>query len=88
VYDIGLVDMDYESSITVVTDTGITTIQIEKLGNNSVRTVAIDSANVLQLNLTLARSGAVKFLSLCSQSKETTSDTVVTENSHSQSNST
>ena len=69
VYAFGIIDVDYESSMTVYTETdaGLSseTIEIEMLGDNSVQTVPISMANVVKLKLDLARSGGVTFLTFC-----------------------
>ena len=66
VYEMGLIDIDYESSITVFSKTETKTIQInDSLGDNAVQAVPINMANVLEIKLTLSRSGAVTFLSFC-----------------------
>jgi hypothetical protein len=68
VYEIGLMDVDYETTLTVAYqgESGMKVtknINVPRLGDNSVQTVPINLANVYQVKLTLTRSGAVTFLS-------------------------
>jgi hypothetical protein len=71
VYEIGLLDVDYPLSITIVYIDDEGTIQekppvdVPVLGNNSNQTVALNEKNVVQLRLNLSRSGATTFLSFC-----------------------
>jgi len=70
VYEIGLLDMDYEASLEITSSKlggtpTVKTIPITSLGDNSYQVVSIDTLNVLQIKLKLARSGAVTFISFC-----------------------
>ena len=68
VYEIGLLDIDYAASITVVHETKYrvkeTTIHVPILGDNSVQVVPINYRNVRQIRLKVSRSGAVTFFIL------------------------
>jgi hypothetical protein len=77
VYDIGLMDVDYEGAIAVLhkdeDGKDVTTIvDIDLFGDNAVQTVPINVANVSQLKLILSRSGAVTYLAFCQASPKTT----------------
>jgi hypothetical protein len=69
VYDLGLLDMDDATSITVLYDTGrgmeASIIDVPILGDNSVQRVRINKENVIQIRVNLTRSGAVTFVSFC-----------------------
>ena len=75
VYEIGLLDVDYDCSLSVLyeTDEGIKEekIQVPLLGDNSVQTVSINKNNVKQIQLNASRSAAVTFLSFCHSSGKT-----------------
>jgi hypothetical protein len=67
---IGLLDIDYQTKISVVYETegGKTktkTIQVPILGDNSYQELSIDLAHVKRLALSLKRSGAVSSISFC-----------------------
>jgi hypothetical protein len=68
---LGLLDMDYASFITILTesDSGemeeLPTIDIELLGDNSFQTMNINVENVKQLRVSMARSGAVTDIAFC-----------------------
>ena len=69
VYEIGLLDIDYAASITVVQETAEgtsqKTIRVPLMGDNSKQTVPINLENVKQLKLNLSRGGGVIFISFC-----------------------
>ena len=71
VYEIGMLDVDYPVSITIVyiDDEGNMQekppIDVPVRGNNSNQTVVLNEKNVVQLRLNLKRSGATTFLSFC-----------------------
>lgn len=69
VYAMGVLDIDYESSITVshLVDGKIvkTVMNLKLLGDNSYQTLEINIAFVKQIKLTLSRSGAVTSLAYC-----------------------
>ena len=75
VYEIGLLDVDYDCSLFVLhaTDGGIKAekIQVPLLGDNSVQTVSINKNNVKLIHLYASRSAAVTFLSFCHAPKKT-----------------
>lgn len=61
--EIGLMDIDYTATITVVTDEDETTIPVPIRGDNSVQTVGINQANVKWIEVMFERSGAITFIS-------------------------
>jgi hypothetical protein len=68
--DIGLLDIDRETSITVVwkTANGVMTkdtFRVPLMGDNSYQVFSINKPNVKQVSLKLRRSGAVSFISFC-----------------------
>ena len=66
VNEIGLLDVDYATSITVYHDVSeVTVIKVDQLGDNSFQTVPINLGNVTAMALNLTRSGAVSFVDLC-----------------------
>jgi hypothetical protein len=71
VYTIGLMDIDYATSIVVVyvDENGKTRekrpISIPLRGDNSLQTVYLNEPNVVQLRLKLERSGAITMLTFC-----------------------
>ena len=69
VYEIGLLDVDCETSILVdyYADTGLkqASFDIPILGDNSVQTFAINLPKVIRLKLIMSRSAAVTFISFC-----------------------
>jgi len=73
VYEIGLMDVDYETDIEVTyhDENGkkqTATIEVPLAGDNSVQVLAINYDNVSQLKLNLSRSGAVTFITFCTPS--------------------
>jgi len=66
---IGLVDIDYASSIVVVYETKYGfkeyTITVPLLGDNSAQTIDIKQDNVRWIKVMLSRSGAVSFIKFC-----------------------
>jgi len=81
VYEIGLLDIDYETSITVMYESlsdniSTKTIQVPLLGDNSFQVVEVGIDNVKQLVVTMKRSGAVAFISFAYE-KVPLSSTVV-----------
>jgi glucose/arabinose dehydrogenase len=69
VYEIGLLDVDYDCSLSVLYETDKGTkeekITVPLLGDNSVQTVSVNKNNVKQIQLNASRSAAVTFLSFC-----------------------
>ena len=71
VYSIGLMDVDYCTSITVVyiDNNGEMRekppISVPNCGNNSLQTIYLNEMNVVQLRLTMRRSGAIMSLTFC-----------------------
>jgi hypothetical protein len=70
VYNIGLLDVDYKTSITVVyrlNNGKLTTkkINVPLLGDNSFQLLSINIANVKQIKITMQRSAAVTSISYC-----------------------
>jgi hypothetical protein len=70
VYEIGLLDMDYDASVTVVYRTASgqrtnETFEVPLKGDNSVQTLIINKANVRRVSVDMIRSGAVTFISYC-----------------------
>jgi hypothetical protein len=67
---IGLLDVDYETKISVVYQTKggkmkAKTFSVPILGDNSYQDLSIDVAHVKQLTLSMKRSGAVSSISFC-----------------------
>jgi hypothetical protein len=67
---IGLLDVDYKTTISVVyqTEGGTNTtktINVPILGDNAYQELSIDLAHVEQLTLSMKRSGAVSSISFC-----------------------
>lgn len=72
VYEIGLLDIDYEANIDIVyhDDDGkkvTATVDIPLLGDNSFQVVELNYDNVSQMKLNLSRSGAVAFITFCTE---------------------
>jgi hypothetical protein len=69
VHEIGLLDVDYEATITVIYDTGkgllTMLINVPIMGDNAVQKVSINKENVIQLRLEATRSAALTFISFC-----------------------
>lgn len=70
VKDLGLLDIDYDSFITVEYETASGSIAsydivLPMLGDNSYQVVEIDQENVKWLKLNFDRSGAVTFIRFC-----------------------
>jgi hypothetical protein len=70
VKDIGLLDVDYKTSIiiTYMPESGKTkekTISVPLLGDNSYQLLSIDTDNVVQLVVAMQRSGAVTSITFC-----------------------
>lgn len=65
VSQIGLLDIDYETTINVFYDEkdNIDVIDVPLMGDNSVQTISIDKSNVKQLRVDFTGSGAVTFIS-------------------------
>ena len=73
VYDIGLLDVNYNASITVIYQATNGNMKRKKitvpiLGDNSYQALPINTANVRQILLTMVRSAAVTSISFCSPS--------------------
>lgn len=66
--EIGLLDIDYETMITVsyYGSDDIDVIDVPLLGDNSVQTISIEKSNVKQVRVDFTRSGAVTFISFAS----------------------
>lgn len=62
VSEIGLMDIDYTSTITVVTDEDESTVPVPIRGDNSVQTVSINRASVKWIEVMFKRSGAISFI--------------------------
>ena len=68
---LGLLDIDYATSITILTETDsgemneLPPIAVELLGDNSFQVVGINEVNVKQLRVSFTRSGAVTDISFC-----------------------
>ena len=70
VYNIGLLDIDYETSVVIVheTEEGEITeysINVPTLGDNSYQTVEINQERVRWIKVMFSRSGAVTFVQFC-----------------------
>lgn len=70
VFEIGLLDVDYECYVDVVYHIGNTmaerTIDVPLLGDNSFQKVPINMANVKHISVRASRSAAVTHISFCS----------------------
>ena len=75
---LSLLDMDYASYITILTETDagemneLPPIDVELLGDNSFQTVDINVENVKQVIVSFTRSGAVTDIAFCYPSTEPT----------------
>ena len=70
VFSIGLLDIDYETSVVVVHETEegeLTeyTIEVPVLGDNSYQTLEINQERVRWIKVMFSRSGAVTFVTFC-----------------------
>jgi hypothetical protein len=67
VSEMGLLDIDYETVITITyyDKTDVDPIVMPLKGDNSYQTISINKWNVKQLKVDFARSGAVTFISFC-----------------------
>lgn len=64
VSEIGLMDIDYTASVTVMTEIE-TIIPVPRYGDNSVQTLEIDEPNVRWIDLMMKRSGAITHITFC-----------------------
>lgn len=67
IYELSLLDVDYPISIAVATLVGdvisfLPPIEVPITGDNSFQTVQIQEENVVQIRLTLKRSGAIPYI--------------------------
>ena len=87
VSEIGLLDIDYETMITIFYygKDDIDVIDVPLLGDNSVQTISINKSNVKQVRVDFTRSGAVTFISFCSTSPPTVMPSSVPSRSPSES---
>ena len=65
VSEIGLLDVDYMTAITIESESGVVKKKVPELGDNSAQTFSIDTANVKKLVVTMRRSCAIFFISFC-----------------------
>ena len=69
VYEIGLLDVDYNTNLEIVHGEGngykLTTISVPLLGDNSHQVISIDARNVKKIVLTAEKSVAVSFIKFC-----------------------
>jgi hypothetical protein len=79
VYEMGFLDVDYETTITIVHDeTEVTTIAVPIMGDNSYQVMEINIANVDMIKVTARNSAAVTHISLCVGNPITTAPPAVT----------
>jgi len=70
VYEIGLLDIDFETAVIVEYETGSGelakfVIAVDLLGENSLQTVQINQSNVRRIKVMMENSGAVTFIRFC-----------------------